>query len=172
MFEYRKTEKFDIGAGYGEYEYDFFMINGEEDFWTLMNHYSAVYRRFNYFLDGYKKTENNNTLSPFVKAMMKEHNANLCLTLLDAEYKEDYTATRKMVINIQKTNGIYETYFFNFYYCITVGAKDYLERGSTYKEAGGFEKAKADFAKALELNPGDEMAKECLEKINNVQAKG
>jgi hypothetical protein len=28
MFEYKETEKFDIGAGFWEYEYDFFAIHG------------------------------------------------------------------------------------------------------------------------------------------------
>ena len=63
MFEYKGTEKFDIGAGYGDYEYDFFVINDEDDFWTLMNHYGAIYRRFNYFPDGYEVTDNNRRLS-------------------------------------------------------------------------------------------------------------
>jgi len=59
MFEYKATEEFDIGSGFGVYEYDFFTINGEDDFWELMNHYITVYRRFNYFFDSYKTVENN-----------------------------------------------------------------------------------------------------------------
>jgi hypothetical protein len=43
-----------------------------------------------------------------MQANMRKHNANLCLTLLDAEYKEDYTAFREMIINIEKPNGIKE----------------------------------------------------------------
>jgi len=39
-------------------------------------------------------------------------------------------------------------------------------RGLAYKKAGDLDKAIADFAQALELDPGAEMAKECLEEIN------
>jgi tetratricopeptide (TPR) repeat protein len=145
-----------------------------------------------------------------------------------------------MIINIEKPNGIYETYFFFFYYCITVGAKDYLKHGHAYgksglhnaaikhfthaikldpsmglafyyrgisylhrkehakaiedftqaisfhtevsgcfmfrgfahKEIGDFEKANADIAKFLELNPGDKFANECFEEITKAQVRG
>jgi len=133
MFEYKGIEKFDIGAGFGECEYDFFTINNKNDFWELMNHYDAVYRRFNCFLDGYETVENNTGLSPAVQAKMKEHNANLCLTLL--EFKENNVAIRQMVVNEQKTKGIYETYFFCFYQFDTRRARDYLERGRAYAKS-------------------------------------
>ena len=240
MFEYKATEEFDIGSGYGEYEYDFFTINGEDDFWALINHYGAVYRRFNYFFDSYKTVENNTHLSPVVQAKMKEHNANLCLTFAEKEFIEndEDVCIRKMVVNEQKQNGKYKTYFFHFYHFAEVRARDYLVRGNAYaisglhdaairhysyaikldpgmglafmhrgvsylytknygkaiedftqainsnmektemaesfsfrgiacKEAGDLDKARTDFAKALELNPDDKMAKKFMEEINN-----
>jgi len=237
MFEYKATEDFDIGAGYGVYEYDFFMINGEDDFWTLMNHYGAVYRRFDYFLDGYETVENNTGLSPVVQAKMKEHNANLCLTLVEEKINKNDVCTRQMVVNEQKPTGIYDTYTFYFYHFAEIRARDYLSRGNAYaksgfnnaairhfsfaieldpsmgnallfrgmsylerknydkaiedftrvidsdtkksesfslrgiayKEAGDFDKAMSDFVMALELDPDDEMAKECLEEIRKAQ---
>ncbi len=54
MFEFRETENFDINAGYGKYEYDFFAINNEDDFWKLINHYRSIFRQFDYFLDRYE----------------------------------------------------------------------------------------------------------------------
>ncbi|MDR2718812.1 MAG: hypothetical protein LBB89_12235 [Treponema sp.] len=130
MFEYKKTEKFDIGAGYGEYEYDFFTIKDKDDFWTIINHYGAIYRRFDYFLDGYKTIENNTRLSPVVQVKMKEHNANLCLTLLEEEFNKKNVGIRQMIVNEQKPNGIYETYCFYFYHFATVRVKDYLNEMS------------------------------------------
>jgi len=153
MFEYKETENFDIGAGYGEYEYDFFTINGDEDFWKLINHYGAVYRRFNYFLDGYKTIEKNTDLSPVVKAKMKEYNANLCLTLLEEEINENNVSIRKMVVNEQKPNGKYITYFFNFYRFDTVTARDYLERGRAYAKSGLHNAAVRYFSCAIKLDP-------------------
>ena len=98
MFEYKETEKFDIGTGHGEYEYDFFTINGEDDFWTLVKHYTAIYNRFNYFYDSYKTVENNTDLSPIVQAKMNEHNANLCLTLVEKEFNKDNVSIKEMIM--------------------------------------------------------------------------
>ena len=117
MLEYKGTEKFDIGAGHGEYEYDFLVISNKDDFWSLINQYNTVYRRCNYFLDGCKAIENNTALSPFVKAKMEKYNANLCYTFLEEDFKENNLGIgiRTMVVNEQKPNGIYKTYFFGFY---------------------------------------------------------
>jgi hypothetical protein len=116
MWEYKGTSKIDVGAGYGVLEYDFFAINGEKEFWTLINYYRALWGRFNYFLDGYNTTENNMGLSPNVQAKMKEHNANLCLTFLEEEYKENNVRIRTMVVNEQKQDGTFDTSFFNFFF--------------------------------------------------------
>jgi len=115
MFEYKGIENFDIGVGFGKCEYDFFTINNEDDFKELMKHYEAVYKRFNYLLVGYETVENNTSLSPAVQAKMKEHNANLCLTLLEEEFKENNVSIKQMVVNEQKPDGIYDTYFFYFF---------------------------------------------------------
>jgi len=155
MFEYKSTENFDIGAGYGEYEYDFFAINSEDDFRELMNHYRAVYERFDYFLDGYRTVKNNTRLSPVVKAKMKEHNANLCLTLKEEKFKENNVSVKQMVVNEQKPDGIYKTYFFNFYrFALGLRAKDFLERGRAYAESGLHNAAIRYFSCAIELDPG------------------
>jgi len=153
MFEYKATEEFDIGAGYGELEYDFFTINGEDDFWALVNHYGAVYRRFNYFLDGYETVEKNTDLSPVVQAKMKKHNANLCLTLFEKEINKDDVCTRQMIVNEQKPNGIYVTYIFYFYYFTEVRARDYLNRGNAYAKSGLHRAAIAHFSLAIKLDP-------------------
>jgi len=46
MLTYVETERFDIGADLGEFEYDFFIIDTDDDFSALMKHYGAIYRRF------------------------------------------------------------------------------------------------------------------------------
>jgi len=153
MFEYKVTENFDIGAGFGEFEYDFFTINGEDGFWALMNHYGTVYRRFNYFLDGYETVENNTGLSPVVQAKMKEHNANLCLTLLEEEINKNNVGIRQMVVNEQKPNGMYDTYSFRFYCFATERTGNYLERGHAYAKSGLHNAAIKHFSHAIELDP-------------------
>jgi tetratricopeptide (TPR) repeat protein len=153
MFEYKATEEFDIGAGHGRYEYDFFAINGEDDFVALMKYYGAVYRRFNYFLDGYnEKIENNTELSPVVQAKMEEHIANLCLTLIEEKFNVNNAGIRQMVVNVQKPNGIYETYFSQFYYFDTVRARDYLERGNAYLMSGLYNAAIRHYSHAIKLD--------------------
>jgi len=158
MFEYKKTEKFDIGAGHGEFEYDFFIINDEDDFWELINHYGAVYRRFDYFLDGYETIENNTALSPIVQAKMKEYNANLCLTFLAEKFKKNNVGVREMVVNEQKQNGTYETYVFYFYQFATVSIRDYIERGCAYAKSGLHNAAIKYFSFAIKLNSKSEFA--------------
>jgi len=153
MFEYKETEEFDIGAGYGIYEYDFFTVNDEDDFWSLMNHYGAIYRQFNYFLDGYKPIENNTSLSPVVQAKMKEHNANLCLTFLAEKFIGNNVGIREMIVNEQKSNGIYETYVFYFYQFATVSARDYLEHGCAYAKSHLHNAAIKHFSSAIKLDP-------------------
>ena len=153
MFEYRETEKFDIGAGYGECEYDFFTIDNVDDFGMLMKHYGAVYKRFDYFLDGYRTVENNTNLSPFVKAKMEEHNANLCLTLLGEKFKEDNVGIRQMFVNEQKPDGIFNTYIFYLYYFPTVRAIDYFERGLAYAKSDLHVAAIRHFSRAIKLDP-------------------
>jgi tetratricopeptide (TPR) repeat protein len=153
MFEYKETEKFDIGTGCGEFEYDFFTIDDEDGFWTLMNHYGAIYRRFDYYLDGYKTVRNNTYLSPVVQAKMREHNANLCLTPIEKKFNENNVGIRQMVVNEQKPNGIYKTYFFYFYHFATVSAKDYFKRGRAYAKAGLHNAAIDHFSRAIKLDP-------------------
>jgi tetratricopeptide (TPR) repeat protein len=153
MFEYKATEKFDIGAGYGVYEYDFFTINGEDDFWELVKHYTAVYSRFDYFPDNHETTENNTHLSPVVQAKMKEHKANLCLTLLGKELDEDGVCVREMIVNEQEPNGIYDTYVFYFYHFATVNARDYRNRGNAYAKSGLHKAAITYFSQAIINDP-------------------
>jgi len=150
MFKYKTTEEFDIGAGLGEYEYDFFTINDEDDFWALINHYTAVYRRFDYFFDFYETVENNNRLSPVVQAKMKEHSANLCLTLLEKKFGEKSVGIRYMVVNEQKSNETYETYLFYF---TTVSARYYLGCENPYEISGLHGAAMRHYFRAIKLAP-------------------
>jgi hypothetical protein len=46
MLEYKGTDEVDVGAGYGVLEYDFFTINGEKEFWSLINYYGALCRHW------------------------------------------------------------------------------------------------------------------------------
>jgi len=153
MFEYKGTEKFDIGAVYGELEYDFFAINDEDDFWTLMNHYGAIYRRFDYLLDGYETTENNTRLSPIVQTKMKEHNANLCLTLLEEEFFKKNVSIRKMVVNELTPDNIYNTYFIYYYYFTMQGAKNCFEQGVAYAKSNMHNAAIRYFSHSIKLSP-------------------
>ena len=153
MFEYKTTEEFDIGTGHGKYEYDFFTINDEEDFRTLVRHYAAIYNRFNYFFDSIITVENNTKLSSVVQAKMEEHNANLCLTLVEKEFNENNVNIREMIMNEKKPNGEYDTHFLSFYHFATVRAKDHFVRGIAYAHSHLFNAAIKHFSRAIKLDP-------------------
>jgi len=153
MFEYKGTDKFDIGAGYGEYEYDFFTVNGNDDFWILINHYRNVYRRFGYIADKYETIKNNAGLSPVVQVKMNEHNANLCLSLLDEEFLVKKVSIRRMVVNEVMPDGIYNTHIFNFYYFALQSAKDYFESGLDYAKSDLHNAAIKCFSYSIKLSP-------------------
>jgi tetratricopeptide (TPR) repeat protein len=153
VFEYKETEKFDIGTGYGKAEYDFFTINSGDDFWRLIYHYDAIYRRFNYFVDRYEIIEINTALSPVVQAKMNEYNANLCLTLLETDLNKNNIGIKNMVVNEKGPNGTYKTYIFYFYHFETVRARDYLERGRAYAKSGLHNAAIRYFSRAIKLDP-------------------
>jgi hypothetical protein len=59
MWEYKGTSRFDIGAGYGEYTYDFFVVDDEDDFWNLSDFYANLWNRFDYYVDHGSRTEDN-----------------------------------------------------------------------------------------------------------------
>jgi len=153
MFEYKGTENFDIGAGFGEYEYEFYLIHNEEDFWVILNHYGVIYRHFKYFLDGYETTENNTNLSPIVQAKMKEHEANLCLTFMDEEYLDKNVGIRKLIVNEQKNDNTYNTHFFYFCYFSAYNARNYLELGRVYAKTGLHNTAIKYFSQGIKLSP-------------------
>jgi len=129
MLEFIKTEKFDIGAGFGELEYDFFVVNSQNDFWTLVNYYVDNYKHFDYYLHGYETIENNTNLSPIVQSKMKGNNANLCLTCLEKEFKTNNMSARKMYVNKQIANGMFVTYIFFFFHFANEEARNYLGQG-------------------------------------------
>jgi len=114
MFEYKGTDKFDIGEGFGEYEYDFFTINSEDDFWVLINHYGYIHKHFKCFLDGYDVTENNERLSPFVQLKMKEYGANISITFLADKCIKNNMCLKRMIVNELKQDEYYNTYYFYF----------------------------------------------------------
>jgi tetratricopeptide (TPR) repeat protein len=154
MFEYKRTEKFDIGAGHGEYEYDFLTINdNKDDFLSIIDHYCYIYKGFNFFFDKFKKIKNNIHLSPVVKAKMKEHNANISITLLDENCLRNKICIRQMIVNKQKSDDIYEMYTFYFYHFTEINIKDYLERGLIYAKSNLHNAAISHFNFAIKLDP-------------------
>jgi tetratricopeptide (TPR) repeat protein len=84
---------------------------------------------------------------------MKEHNANLCLTLVEKEFCENDVWIRQMVVNEQKPNGIYETYFFYFYHFTIVRAKDHFERVRACIKPFFYNAAIRHFSCAIKLDP-------------------
>jgi len=154
MFEYKATEKFDIGAGHGRYEYDFFAVNGEDDFWALVNYYAAVYGRFDYFPNRYEVIKNNTRLSPVVQAKMEEHDANFCLTLLEERFNENNVGIRQMIVNEQKPDEVYTTYIFNLYHFAIERAGDHFERGHAYAKSNLHKAAIIHYSHAIKLDPG------------------
>jgi hypothetical protein len=67
--------------------------------------------------------EDNKELSPHVKAAMKEHNANCCLT-----FTMDNVAikAKEMIVNWQRPGGRYDTYFVCFFYLPNDDAAKYF----------------------------------------------
>jgi len=84
---------------------------------------------------------------------MNEHNANLCLTILEEKLNGNDVGIREMVVNKQNPNGIYETYFFCFYHFATVNARDYLNRGQAYAKSGLAKAAITYFSQAIINDP-------------------
>jgi tetratricopeptide (TPR) repeat protein len=152
MWEYKGTERFDIGAGYGVIEYDFFTINGEKELISLVNYYIKMWKRFYYHLDGSVITKNNTELSPNVQAKMKEHNANLCLTFLEEKHKEDNVQIRQMVVNEQKKDGTFDTRFFDFY-VFKNSVKTYIKQALTYQNGGFYKAAIECYSELIKLMP-------------------
>ena len=152
MFEFKGTEDFDIGAGYGKYEYNFFLIYNEEDFWTLINHYRSIYKQFDYFLDRYEIIKNNIGLSTIVQTKMKEHNANLYLSLLEKSF-ESNVSIRKMLVNELTPDGIYNTYPFFFYHFPAQDSKKYYEQGLAHAKLNLHNAAIRYFSQSIKLSP-------------------
>ena len=144
MFVYKGTEEFDIGYGLGNHKYDFFTVNGKEDFRLLMNHYRTIFSRFDYFCERYHLSENNVDLSPAVQHKMKAHNANISLTLSkeqnvfislipNKEYLISTDArTRTFIVNEQTSVVTYDTYVYDCSYFSTEGIEDYIGCGMHY----------------------------------------
>jgi tetratricopeptide (TPR) repeat protein len=151
MWKYKGTSQFDIGAGYGVFEYDFFTINGEKEFGTLIDYYRNLWKRFDYFLEGYDTTENNTNLSPHVQAKMKEHNANICLTFLEEEeYKENNVRIRNMIVNEQKSDGTFNTSFFRFLFLKRKNTSMYVKQALFCAAEGLHDAAVAYYSEAIE----------------------
>jgi tetratricopeptide (TPR) repeat protein len=153
MWNYKGTSDFDIGANYGVLEYDFFTINGEEEFWSLMNFYRGLWRRYDYFFDGYDCTENNTQLSHHIQDKMKMYNANLSLSFLEEEFKENGIQIRKMVVNVQTDNGSYDTYFFYFYLFQKTDIKKIISKASSFSDENFHKAAIAYYSEAIKLIP-------------------
>ena len=125
-------KEFDIGSGLGNYEYDFFAINGKKDFQLLFEHYGRTFNRFDYFYDGYYLSENNVELSPTVQQKMMKYSANISLTLSKEHLISVDARTRVLCINERTSAVTYDTYFYDLYYFSTKGIKDYVECGRHY----------------------------------------
>jgi tetratricopeptide (TPR) repeat protein len=152
MWEYKGTSQFDIGAGYGVLEYDFFTINGEEEFGSIIDYSRHLWGRFADCLEGDDPTENNTSLSPNVQAKMKEYNANLCLTFLKEEYKENNVRIRPMIVNEQKQNGTFDTSRFYFFFLKRNNVLRYVQQASSYTKRGFNNAAVAYYSEAIELD--------------------
>jgi len=153
MIEYKGTSQFDIGSGYGILEYDFYFINGELDYKSLINFYCALWQRFDYYVDGYHTTKNNRHLSPYVIEKMNEHNANLCLTFMEEEAKEENILIRKMIVNEKKENDTYDTSSFNFYVFKENNIKKYIGKAYIFSQNGFNNAAIAYYSEAINLEP-------------------
>jgi tetratricopeptide (TPR) repeat protein len=151
MWDYKGTKKFDIGSSV--LEYDFFTINGEDDFWEIINFCRAKVMSFDYFLDGYRTHKNNTNLSTLVQAEMKEHNANLCLTFGETECIENYIYIRKMIVNEQKHDGSYDYFCFYFYLFERDEIKKIIDKASAFSEHNFHKAAIAYYSEAIELVP-------------------
>ena len=114
MFEHKGTEEFDIGSNLGEFEYDFFTINGEDDFWKLINHYTNINKGLNFIPDVYKVIKNNEVLSPFVQVKKIEYNANINITFLDDVCIENKILIKQMIVNRFNIEDNFDTYFFYY----------------------------------------------------------
>jgi len=153
MFEYKGSEKFDIGKGYGEYEYDFFIIKNEQDFWAIVEHYGLIFKRFNYYLDNYKVIENNINPSRVVQSKMKEHEANICLTFFFEEYAKNNIGIKELVVNEKRPDGTYSMYSFYYYQFEERRAMDYFERGLAYAQSELHNAAIKYFSQGIVLDP-------------------
>jgi tetratricopeptide (TPR) repeat protein len=153
MWEYKGTSRFDIGARLGVFKYDFFTINGEEEFFSLADYYRNLWKSFDYHFDGYHTIKNNTALSANVQAQMKEHNANLCLTFLEEEYKENNVRIRTMVVNEQKQEGTFDTHRFYFFFLKRNDAGMYVKQASFCVRKGFHTAAIAYYSEAIKLVP-------------------
>ena len=153
MWNYNGTSKVVIGKGYGELEYDFFTIDSQEDISGLVGYYRTLLGRFDYILDGYKTIEDNKGLSPNVKLAMKEHNANLCLTLLEDEYLGNCLKVRRMAVNVERSENRYDTIFFNFFHFPVADVSTYFEKGRAYQKIGYYTAAVMCYTYAIKLDP-------------------
>jgi tetratricopeptide (TPR) repeat protein len=196
MFIYTGTSQFDIGKGFGEYEYDFFTIDGENDFSSLIDYYRTQLKRFNYFLDGYSMLEDNKELSPAVKQAMKSHNANISLTF----YASDM-GIKHLTVNRKVSKDVYSIHIFDFFHFVVDKAPvyfnkgrvyqrnnyhtaaiayythaiilnpnsvdTYINRGYSYKEKGDIDSARNDFVKAMELDPDDANIQEMIDALGD-----
>jgi tetratricopeptide (TPR) repeat protein len=150
MWEYKGTSRFDIGEGYGEYTYDFFTVDDEDGFLNLMGYYHSLCKRFSYYFDHNSKTEDNKELSPHVKAAMKEHNANCCLTFM--EYDEHIKA-KEMIMNRQMPGGRYDLYVVSFF-CFPNNddATKYFDIATKYRKNDFYRAAALYYTKTIELD--------------------
>ena len=153
MWNYKKTSKFDIGSGYGVLEYDFFTITGEEEFWSLIDFYCALWQRFDYFIDGYNTIENNVRLSIHVQEKMREYGANLCLTFRENEFQRNKIKIREMIVNKQKDDGSYDTFVFHFYFLKQNNVTEIVEHALLFSEQKFHNAAIAYFSEAIRLMP-------------------
>ena len=156
MFDYNGTEKFDVGKGYGKVEYGFYNINGEDDFWALMNHYGAIFKHFNYFLDRHETTENNTDLSLIAIEKMKKYKSNICLTFLEEEFMEEKIRVRKLIVNELKPDNIYNLHIFYFFHFINYNIKDAFDhhkQGLAYAKTNFHNAAIMCFSNSIKYFP-------------------
>jgi tetratricopeptide (TPR) repeat protein len=158
MWEYKGTSDIDIGKDHGIFAHDFFSVDIEtEESLGIIDYYTALWRRFNYYLDEFDVHEDNTELSPNVKTAMVEHDANLCLMFSEEEHKENNIKTRELIMNIKLAEDIYNTFFFHFYFSSisSINVKTYLVQGKSFLKNGFYNAAIEYFTQAIKLDPND-----------------
>jgi tetratricopeptide (TPR) repeat protein len=148
---YQGTSTVNLGKRFGKLDYDFFTVNGEDDFTGLVDYYCALCGRLDYQLHGKRQIfEDNKELSPNIKAAMYEHNANVCISFQGEENFEIGVKLKKMVVNRKLAENRYDTSYLFFF--LAPGRSDtqtYIKKARAYYHNGHYPEAIMCFTHAI-----------------------